>query len=82
MTRLLRFADLKDRHIAHSWAQLKRLQKLHNFPTGKLLSPNIRVWTEEEVADWYASRPVSGVPLRGRAAKLKAGKAAKSAASE
>jgi hypothetical protein len=55
---LLRFADLKERGVCRSWAQLKR-QADHNFPLGRLLSPNIRVWDEEDEVDpWLASRPV------------------------
>ena len=49
MTVVLRFADLKERGIVNSWPQLKRLQQLHGFPLGRMLSPNIRVWTKEEI---------------------------------
>jgi hypothetical protein len=63
----LRFADIKERGIVRSWAQLKRLQAEHDFPLGRLLSPNIRVWDEEEEVDpWVASRPVVNArPLQG-----------------
>lgn len=66
MTVLLRFPDLQERGIARSWAQLKNLQKL-GFPLGRMLSPNARVWTEDEVDAWLASRPVEGPELRGAA---------------
>ena len=65
MTTLLRFRNLKDRGIVNSWPQLKRLQELHGFPLGRLLSPNVRVWTEEEIDAYIASRPVTGGELRG-----------------
>jgi hypothetical protein len=67
MNHQLRFADLKESGIVKSWAQLKRLQELHDFPFGRLLSPNIRTWDEEEeIAPWLASRPVENArPLQG-----------------
>jgi hypothetical protein len=65
---LIRFVDLKERGVCRSWAQLKRLQADHNFPLGRLLSPNVRVWdAEDEVAPWLDSRPVENAPLRGSA---------------
>ena len=64
---LLRFRNLKERGIVNSWPQLKRLQELHGFPLGKLFSPNVRVWTEEEINAYIASRPVTGGELRGDA---------------
>jgi predicted DNA-binding transcriptional regulator AlpA len=66
MIALLRFADLKTRGIVRSWPQLKNLQQLHGFPPGKMLSPNVRTWTEEEIDAYYASRPVENArPLQG-----------------
>jgi hypothetical protein len=66
MTVILRFADLKERGITNSWPQLKRLQTLHNFPLGRMLSPQIRAWTEAEIDEWIDSRPVENVqPLKG-----------------
>ena len=67
MTVLLRFAGLKERNICGSWPQLKRLIELHNFPPGRVLSPNVRAWTEAEVDEWISTRPsVNSAPLRGR----------------
>jgi predicted DNA-binding transcriptional regulator AlpA len=71
MTKLLRFAALKARGIVESWPQLKRLQKHYGFPQGRMLSPNVRTWTEAEIDDWYETRPVEGPAPRGAA---KAGK--------
>jgi hypothetical protein len=66
MTHLLRFADLQERGIVNSWPQLKRLQELHGFPAGKMLSPNIRAWRESEVDEWLDSRPTENTqPLEG-----------------
>jgi predicted DNA-binding transcriptional regulator AlpA len=67
---VLRFRDLVDRGLVKSWAQLKRLQTKDGFPLGRMLSSNTRTWTEEEVDEWYASRPVAGPELRG-AAKIR-----------
>jgi hypothetical protein len=68
MTNQLRFRDLKARNIVNNWPQLRKLQEKHGFPIGRLLSPNIRVWDEEdEVAPWLASRPAQNTrPLQGR----------------
>jgi Prophage CP4-57 regulatory protein (AlpA) len=66
MTVLLRFADLQERGIVNSWPQLKRLQELHGFPLGKMLSPNIRAWRESEIDEWLDSRPIENTqPLKG-----------------
>jgi hypothetical protein len=67
----IRFADLRDRGLVRNRQQLKRLLE-QGFPCGRLLSANCRVWTEEEIETYIASRPVH-MPeesLRG-AAKIK-----------
>lgn len=79
MIKLVRFRDLKERGIANSWAQLRNLQTDHGFPLGRMLGPNTRVWTEEEIDDWIAARPVAGPPPRG-AAKAGRGRPRKAAA--
>ena len=66
MTMMLRFRDLKARQIVSSWPQLKHLQEDHGFPTGRMLSPNIRAWTEQEVSEWISGRPQeNSMPLKG-----------------
>jgi hypothetical protein len=67
MTRLLRFADLESAGIVKSWAQLKRLQALYDFPPGRMLSPNVRVWGEDEINRWLKNRPTAGPEPRGAA---------------
>jgi len=52
----IRFFDLKDRRMVNSWAHLKSLQDRFGFPAGRLVG-HCRIWTEQEVADWFASRP-------------------------
>jgi hypothetical protein len=82
MTHKLRFPELKRRGIVHNRAQLKNMIARYNFPPGTLLTPNCRVWDEEdELNPWLASRPVEGPALRGAAkAKHAARKAAQSEA--
>jgi hypothetical protein len=63
----LRFSHLQKRNLVQSWTQLERLQKLYGFPKGRMVSPNIRVWTEEEIDEYVASCPVEGSPPRGAA---------------
>ena len=65
----IRFDELKARGIADSWAQLASLQKHQGFPPGRLLSPQVRAWTEQEVADWLDNRPTDKAPPRGVAKK-------------
>jgi len=65
--RFLRFPDLRDSNIAKSWAQLKRLIDNYGFPPGRMISPNIRAWTDVEVDEWVQSRPTAGPALKGAA---------------
>jgi hypothetical protein len=80
-TVLMRFADLKARGIVRNWPQLKRLQHLHNFPSGRMLSPGCRTWSEQEIDQWLASRPVENKrPLQGPAVRQRAASEAQAAA--
>jgi len=68
MTQILRFHDLKARGIVRNWPQLRRMQLLYGFPTGFLLTPNVRGWVEAEVDQWIAARPREiSVRLKGGA---------------
>jgi predicted DNA-binding transcriptional regulator AlpA len=58
----LRFPDLAARGIVNSRMTLKRLIDGQGFPPGVLLTPNARAWTEAEVNEWLASRPVARKP--------------------
>jgi predicted DNA-binding transcriptional regulator AlpA len=62
--RFLRFADLRERGIIRTRPTLKNRIKRHGFPRGRLIGPNMRAWTEEEVADWLASRPTGPKPVK------------------
>ncbi len=57
--KLLRYVDLVARGIVHSRMTLKRLIDAQGFPPGRLLTPNARAWTEEEVDAWIANRPIA-----------------------
>ena len=61
----IRFADLKSRGIVASWPQLINLQRNQGFPTGRMLSAQVRAWTEQEISDWLNSRPTEKRPLTG-----------------
>jgi predicted DNA-binding transcriptional regulator AlpA len=53
---LLRFRDLKRVGI-NNWVTLRRRVEKDGFPPGRLLGPATRVWTTEEVENWFNSRP-------------------------
>jgi hypothetical protein len=72
LSQLYRFEDLQDRGYVENRAQLQRMIRLYHFPPGRMLTPNCRTWTAEEVAEYYASRPIVGPPLRGAAARKRA----------
>ena len=55
----LRFKNLKQRRIVENWPQLKRLVERHNFPPGRLLGLNTRVWAEDEIDRWLDARPTA-----------------------
>lgn len=54
---LLRFRDLKARNIVRNFVTLGRWIEREGFPPGRLLGPNSRVWTEDEIEAWIKSRP-------------------------
>ena len=60
-SRLLRFSDLKDRGLVANWTTLTRWVSEGQFPPGRYLGPSTRtrVWTEEEIAEWFAGRPIA-----------------------
>ncbi len=64
--KFLRYPDLVARGVVRSRMTLKRLIDGQGFPTGVLLTPNCRAWTEAEVDAWLASRPVARKPAPER----------------
>jgi predicted DNA-binding transcriptional regulator AlpA len=78
--RVYRFRDLKDLGFVQSWAQMGRMIEHYGFPRGRLLTPQVRVWTDQEIAAWLALRPIrSDAAPRGVAAR-KRGRPRKAAA--
>jgi predicted DNA-binding transcriptional regulator AlpA len=59
LPKLLRFKDLHEHNIAKSREQLRTMQEDYGFPLGRWMTPNVRVWTEEEVNTWLESRPIA-----------------------
>jgi hypothetical protein len=69
MTIYLRFRDLKIRGIVNNWPTLKNRVKKHGFPPGRLIGPNTRAWTDEEINAYIASCPTAPKPapvVKGR----------------
>jgi hypothetical protein len=57
---LLRFRDLKRVNI-NNWPSLKRRVEKDGLPAGRYIGGS-RVWTEEEVENWFNSRPKADDP--------------------
>jgi hypothetical protein len=66
MTVFLRFRDLKARGIVNNWPSLRNRITKNGFPPGRLIGPNARAWTEDEIEAWLASRPVERKPAPRR----------------
>jgi hypothetical protein len=52
-----RYPDLREAGIVGNWMQLQRMIDGEGFPSGVLLSRNIRAWPIDEVRQWLATRP-------------------------
>jgi predicted DNA-binding transcriptional regulator AlpA len=55
----LRFPDLVGMKVVNSRMTLHRLIAEHDFPPGRLITPNARAWSEAEIDAWIASRPTA-----------------------
>lgn len=60
-SKLLRFKDLAKVGITN-WPTLNNRVAHDNFPPGRYVGKNTRVWTLEEVEAWWDSRPPGGRP--------------------
>jgi hypothetical protein len=63
LPKLLRFRDLEAVGITN-WVTLRRRVEKDGFPSGRLLSPACRVWTLQEVQDWFDSRSTNNKKRR------------------
>ena len=59
MANYLRFEDLRQRGIVGNRVTLGNWIRDHDFPAGLLAGPNSRLWPEDEVEQWLASRPTA-----------------------
>jgi hypothetical protein len=57
--KLWRFKDLKAAGIVNSPMTLKRLIDSGRLAAGRLISPNARAWTDEEIEAFIASAPTA-----------------------
>jgi predicted DNA-binding transcriptional regulator AlpA len=57
--KLLRFKDLKERGVVNNWPTLLNWIGNGHFPPGRKIGPNSRAWTEDEISEWYATRPIA-----------------------
>jgi hypothetical protein len=55
----VRYADLVTANIVGSWTQLLRLIDCEGFPTGVMLSANVRAWPLDLVEAWLEARPTA-----------------------
>lgn len=66
MATYLRFDDLRKRGIVHNRVTLSNWIREHGFPPGMLVGPNSRIWPEDSVEAWLASRPTAPKPVASR----------------
>jgi hypothetical protein len=59
LRRWARYPDLVDAGLVNNWTQLLRLIDYEGFPTGAMLSPNVRAWPVDEIESWLAGRPTA-----------------------
>jgi predicted DNA-binding transcriptional regulator AlpA len=58
-----RFADLKAAGLVKNRPTLNRWIEREGFPVGHMAGKNSRVWTEQEVMQWFRSRPSARKPV-------------------
>ena len=63
----LRFPDLKKRNIVNNRMTLSRWVKAGDFPSGVMLGPRTRAWSEEEIEAWEKRRRALGASANGEA---------------
>jgi hypothetical protein len=55
----VRFSDLHDAGIVANWTILQRLIAEEGFPTGVMLSRNVRAWEISSIQRWLSERPTA-----------------------
>ena len=72
--KLLHYPDLVEMGIFRSRMTLHRAIAEQGFPEGRRITPNVRVWTEDEVGSWITSRPTAkkGSTRKPKAAQVSA----------
>ena len=53
----VRFRDLRRAGVVTNWPTLLRLIADEDFPVGRYIGPNTRVWAADEIEAWLESRP-------------------------
>ena len=75
----IRYPELKAAGLVKNWTNLRERILHHGFPPGRLIGPNMRAWTPEEIRDYVASCPTAPKlipPRRKRSKPTKKSKAA------
>ena len=65
MATYLRFDDLRKRGIVNNRVTLTNWIRDQGFPPGMLVGPNSRIWPEDQVEAWLATRPTAPKPPPG-----------------
>lgn len=50
VAKYLRMKHLQEQGIVYNWTTLRRWIKEGRFPPGRMIGPNSRAWTEDEIA--------------------------------
>jgi predicted DNA-binding transcriptional regulator AlpA len=61
---IMREKDIIEVGLANSAQALRYRIKALEFPPGRLISSNTRVWTGREVKEWFNTRPSGPNPVR------------------
>ncbi len=64
--KLWRYKDLKAAQIVNSRMTLKRLVDSGRLAPGRLISPNVRAWTDEEIELLISTAPTARKPAPRR----------------
>ena len=59
MDKYLRFKDLQAMGLVNNRVTLGRWIRKHGFPRGVFVTPQTRIWREEDVLAWLESRPAT-----------------------